>query len=64
MDEESVGSPKLLELDRADIQAVRSFLSGKVLGRSAALLALVLLVLGYAGSLDVALEEARGAKAA
>ena len=64
MDQESVGSPKLLELDRADIQAVRSFLPGKVLGRSAALLALVLLVLGYAGSLDVALEEARSAKAA
>jgi hypothetical protein len=34
------GSTKLLELDKKDVEAVRSFLPGKVLGRTAALLAL------------------------
>jgi hypothetical protein len=53
----AVGSPKLLELDKDAVKAVRSFLPGKVLGRTAALLALVVLVLGFAGSLDVAVEK-------
>ena len=52
----AAGSPKLLELDKRDVEAVRSFLPGKVLGRTAALLALVVLVLGFAGSLNVGLE--------
>jgi hypothetical protein len=56
----AAGSPKLLELDKEDVKAVRSFLPGKVLGRTAALLALVVLVLGFAGSLDVAVEKFLG----
>jgi hypothetical protein len=56
----AAGSPKLLELDKEDVKAVRSFLPGKVLGRTAALLALVVLVLGFAGSLDVGLERFLG----
>jgi Leucine-rich repeat (LRR) protein len=53
-------APKLLELDKEDVKAVRSFLPGKVLGRTAALLALVVLVLCFAGSLDVGLEQFLG----
>ena len=56
----AAGTPKLLELDKKDVEAVRSFLPGKVLGRTAALLALVVLVLGFAGSLDVGLERFLG----
>ena len=56
----AAGSPKLLELDKKDVEAVRSFLPGKVLGRTAPLLALVVLVLGFAGSLDVGLERFLG----
>jgi hypothetical protein len=48
---ETAGSqlPKLPNLDQEDIKAVRSFLPGKVLGRTAALLALLGLALAYAG---------------
>jgi hypothetical protein len=53
-------SPKLLTLDKADVKAIRSFLPGKVLGRTAALLALVVLVLGFATSVDVGLERFLG----
>ena len=53
-------SPKLLTLDKADVRAIRSFLPGKVLGRTAALLALVVLVLGFATSVDVGLERFLG----
>jgi Leucine-rich repeat (LRR) protein len=56
----AVGAPKLLELDKEDVKAVRTFLPGKVLGRTAALLALVVLVLGFAGTVDVALEKFLG----
>jgi hypothetical protein len=56
----ATGTPKLLELDKKDVEAVRSFLPGKVLGRTGALLALVVLVLGFAGSLDVAVEKFLG----
>jgi Leucine-rich repeat (LRR) protein len=56
----AAATPKLLELDKEDVKAVRSFLPGKVLGRTAALLALVVLVLGFAGSLDVAVERFLG----
>jgi hypothetical protein len=38
-------SPKLLELDKEAVNAVRSFLPGKILGRTAALLALGVLCL-------------------
>jgi hypothetical protein len=37
--------PKLPELDKEDVKAIRSFLPGKLLGRTAALLSIVLLVL-------------------
>ena len=53
-------SPKLLTLDKADVRAIRSFLPGKVLGRTAALLALVVLVLGFATSVDVGLQNVLG----
>jgi hypothetical protein len=53
-------SPKLLTLDKANVKAIRSFLPGKVLGRTAALLALVVLVLGFATSVDVGLERFLG----
>jgi Leucine-rich repeat (LRR) protein len=56
----AAGSSKLLELDKKDVEAVRSFLPGKILGRTAALLALLVLVLGFAGSLDVGLERFLG----
>ena len=56
----AAGSAKLLELDKKDVEAVRSFLPGKVLGRTAALLALFVLVLGFAGTFDVALERFLG----
>jgi hypothetical protein len=49
--------PKLPELDKEDIKAVRAFLPGKLLGRTAALLSLALLVLGFAVPLDVALKQ-------
>jgi hypothetical protein len=38
-------SQKLLELDKEDVNGVRSFLPGKILGRTAALLALGVLCL-------------------
>jgi hypothetical protein len=49
--------PKLPELDPEDIKAVRSFLPGKALSRLAALLALVVLVLGFAGLVDQGLKR-------
>src|SRR3954447_22369208 len=44
--------PKLPELDKEDLKAVRGFLPGKLLGRIAALLAVALLVLAFAGAVD------------
>jgi hypothetical protein len=52
--------PQLPQLDKRDIEAVRNFLPGKVLGRTAALLSLVLLVLGFAGAVDWMLEQHLG----
>jgi hypothetical protein len=40
--------PKLPELDKDDLKAVRSFLPGKLLSRTAALLALGVLATGFA----------------
>ena len=40
-------SPKLLELDKEDVNAIRSFLPGRILGRTAALLALGVLCLRF-----------------
>jgi Leucine-rich repeat (LRR) protein len=48
--------PKLPSLDKADLSAIRSFLPGKVLGRTSALLAALLAVLLYTTPLDRALE--------
>ena len=48
--------PKLPELDAEDVKAVRSFLPGKLLSRTAAVLALVVLVLAVAGSVDKGLR--------
>ena len=50
MGEAAAGAPKLLKLNEEDVKAVRSFLPGKVLGRTAALLALCVLVLSFAGT--------------
>jgi hypothetical protein len=47
--------PKLPELDKDDVNAIRSFLPGKLLGRTAALLSLVALVLGFAGGVKIGL---------
>ena len=49
--------PKLPELAKEDVEAVRSFLPGKLLGRTAALLSLVLLVLGFAVAVDQGLRQ-------
>ena len=52
--------PKLPAIDNADIEAVRSFLPGKLLGRTAALLSLVLLVLAWIGGFDAGLKKFLG----
>ena len=44
--------PELPKLDQRDIDAVRGFLPGKLLGRTGALLALVVMVLAYGGTVD------------
>lgn len=49
--------PKLPELDKEDIKAVRSFLPGELLSRTAALLALMVLALGFAGLADQGLKR-------
>jgi Leucine-rich repeat (LRR) protein len=48
--------PALPELDKDDVRAVRRFLPGKLLGRTAALLSLALLTLGFANLVDKALK--------
>jgi Leucine-rich repeat (LRR) protein len=48
--------PKLPLLDKQDIKAIRSFLPGKVLGRTAALLSLVLVLLYVAAAVDEKLK--------
>jgi hypothetical protein len=53
-------SPKLLTLDKADVSAIRSFLPGKVFGRTAALLAVFLAMLLYIAPLDRAIESFLG----
>jgi hypothetical protein len=49
--------PKLPELDKEDLKAVRAFLPGKLLGRTAALLSIVLLVLGFTALADQELRR-------
>jgi hypothetical protein len=47
----------LQPVDKADLDAVRGFLPGKLLGRTAALLALGILVLAQMGAFDLALRN-------
>ncbi len=49
--------PKLPKLDREDVKAVRRFLPGKLLSRTAALLSLVLLLLGSTTAVDQGLKR-------
>ncbi len=48
--------PKLPQLNEDDVKAVRGFLPGKLLGRTAAILSLVLLVLGFSGAVGKGLQ--------
>jgi hypothetical protein len=48
---------RLPALDPEDLKAVRSFVPGKLLGRTAALLSLALFVFGFAGSVDLSLKR-------
>jgi hypothetical protein len=50
--------PKLPQLDKDDVKAIRSFLSGKLLARAAAFLSLVLLVLLSVGAIKFAAGQA------
>jgi Leucine-rich repeat (LRR) protein len=52
--------PNLPTLDEEDLKAVRHFLPGKLLSRTAALLSLVLLVLGTTTAIDQALKRLMG----
>ena len=49
--------PKLPQLDEQDVKAIRSFLPGKLLGRTAAFLSAVLLVLGPVVAIKVSLHQ-------
>jgi hypothetical protein len=49
MDAVGIRLPKLPELDKKDIKAVRSFLPGKLLSRAGAFLALAVIALGLGG---------------
>jgi hypothetical protein len=49
--------PKLPQLDKQDVKAIRTFLPGKLLGRTAAFLSLVLLVLGFVIAIKVSLHQ-------
>ncbi|HEX2726259.1 MAG TPA: hypothetical protein VHN20_10600 [Beijerinckiaceae bacterium] len=53
-------TPTLQAVDKADLDAVRGFLPGKLLGRTAAFLALGVLVLAQMGALDLALRHLFG----
>jgi formylglycine-generating enzyme required for sulfatase activity len=44
---------KLPQLPEEDVKAIRSFLPGKLLGRTAAILSLVLLVVGFVGAIKL-----------
>jgi Leucine-rich repeat (LRR) protein len=53
----TVEIPKLPKLDKDDLKAIRSFLPGKLLGRAAALLSLLLLVLGFVAAVRVGVRQ-------
>ncbi len=48
---------KLPQIDKDSIQAVRNFLPGKVLGRTAAVFMLMVTVLAWAGAVDIGLKK-------
>lgn len=50
-------SPQRPAIDKADLDAVRKFLPGKLLGRTAAFLSLLLLALSCAGAVDAELKH-------
>ncbi|MBD0272095.1 MAG: hypothetical protein ICV73_09205, partial [Acetobacteraceae bacterium] len=52
-----LGLPELPKLDPQDLEAIRRFLPGKLLGRLAALLGVLLLVLGFAGAVDIGFRQ-------
>ena len=48
---------KLPEIDKEDLKAIRAFLPGKVLGRTAALLSLLLLVLAFVAAVRIGIHQ-------
>jgi hypothetical protein len=52
--------PEIPKLDPEDVKAIRASLPGKLLGRLAALLALCVLVLSFAGAVDQGLKQFLG----
>jgi len=52
-----IETPNLPKLDKEDVKAVRSFLPGKLLGRTAALLSLVFLVISFVGAVKFGLHR-------
>jgi hypothetical protein len=52
-----ISAAPLQGVDKADLDAVRAFVPGKLLGRTAALLSLTVLTLAQMGALDVALRK-------
>jgi hypothetical protein len=57
-----IGFPKALEVDKDDVKAVRGFFPGKLLSRTAALLSLVMLVLGFAVGVNKEAEQLLGGR--
>jgi hypothetical protein len=57
MSDLTVKIPKLPELDKDDLKAIRSFLPGKLLGRTAALLSLVVLLICVAAAANASLHR-------
>src|SRR5215213_1136626 len=52
-----LGLPELPKLNPQDVEAIRRFLPGKLLGRLAALLGILLLVLSFAGAVDIGFRQ-------
>src|SRR6516162_6065155 len=60
MEASGLSLPKLPELPAEAVKAIGSSFPGKLLGRMAALLSLVLLLLGFAGAIDQGLKRFLG----
>jgi hypothetical protein len=52
-----LGFPELPKLDPRDLEIMKASFPGKLLGRMAALMALAVLALGFAGALDLGLRQ-------